>query len=117
MIKIMDNENREEWGTDLLAVMESIQAVVNALSSGRIEPFAQSTKVRSDLIRYAPSFIPGKVPCSPKLGEHVKNITYTIADVARFLGRMRRDKEADYVVNAAFAVLELEEHGVEGWNR
>jgi hypothetical protein len=117
MLQIMDNENRETYGTDLLSIMESVCAVVKALGSGRIEPFVQSTKVRSDLIRYAPSFILGKTPSSPESGDHTL-FPYTAIDVARFLGRTRKEgAEVTEVVNAAFDVLELQEEKIKGWSR
>ena len=116
MIKIMDNENREAYGTDLLSVMESIQAVVRALDAGKIKEFIQPGKTRETFMRYAPSYIPGKLPCGPESGPHSK-VAYTASDVAQFLGRLRKEHTPEDVVNAAFAVLELEEHKVEGWSR
>src|ERR1022692_2695473 len=114
MLKIMDNENRETYGTDLLSVMESVEAVVRALAAGQISHFEQADKTRTNRLRYAPSFIPGKTASSPEGGDHA----YTTIDVARFLGRTRKEgAEVNDLVALAFTLLELEEHKIEGWNR
>ena len=117
MLKIMDNENRETYGADLMSVMESVEGVVKALASGNIKAFVQGEKTKVSSLMYAPYFVPGKLPSSPSEGDHNK-IAYTIADVARFLGRTKKeDAEPSNVMLAAFAVLEMEEHGVEAWTR
>jgi hypothetical protein len=119
MLKIMDNENREAYGSDLLSVMESVEAVIYALKDKKIPPFKQADKARKDTLLYAPSVIPGKLPCDPNLGSH-SDFAYTQTDVATFLNRtkvLREGKRPVPVITAAFAVLELEEHKVEGWNR
>jgi chemotaxis protein histidine kinase CheA len=117
MLKIMDNENRETYGADLMSVMESIEGVVKALAAGKVGPFAQKEKTKDSSLIYAPSFVPGKVPSSQVACDHTKNV-YTIADVARFFGRMyKNDTQVNEVILAAFAVLEMEEHGVEEWTR
>src|ERR1035441_714855 len=37
MIKVMDNENREAYGTSPLSLIESVRAVVKGLSEGRVK--------------------------------------------------------------------------------
>ena len=69
MLKIMDNENRETYGTDLLSVMESVEAVVRALAAGQIPAFVRAKDTNRSLLCYAPSFVPGKPEPSPEFGE------------------------------------------------
>ena len=59
MIQIMDNENRETYGSTTASIMESVKAIVKALATGDIPAFEISEKTKKETIRYAPSFVPG----------------------------------------------------------
>src|ERR1700675_1368833 len=54
MIQIMDNENRETYGSTPLSLIESVKAVVASLAKGTIKAFVIDEKVRRDTLRYAP---------------------------------------------------------------
>ena len=85
MLKIMDKENRDEFGNkDLLALMESIEAVVNALAAGSIPKFEHSDRIPNTNLYYAPSFVLSK---KPSQSTDQSQIEYTALDVAKFLGR------------------------------
>lgn len=116
MLKVMDNENRETYGADLMSVMESVEGVVRALGAGKIPAFEHAENAKKSQLCYAPSFIPGKLLASTVSVD--ANFFYTMADVARFLGRMRGNNDVPTeAIQAAFAVLEMEEHGEEAWTR
>ena len=85
MIKVMDNENREAYGTSPLSLIESVRAVVKGLAEGRVKPFDVDTKARKGTIRYAPSYIPG----GEDVGRSSPQIPYTAFHIAQFLGRTR----------------------------
>ena len=51
MIKVMDNENREAYGTSPLSLIESVRAVVKGLADGRVKPFVIAKDIRKDAIR------------------------------------------------------------------
>jgi ParB/RepB/Spo0J family partition protein len=110
MIKVMDNENREAYGTGPLSLIESVRAVVKGLAEGRVRPFTLVKEVRKDSIRYAPSFVPGV-----DVGGSSPQLAYTAMDVAKFLGRMeakdaKRIKPEDSII-AALNALHLMELG------
>ena len=107
MIQIMDNENRDTYGSTPASLIESVSAIVKALAIGTIPAFEINSDTRKNLIRYAPSFIPGKAP-SPSGGER----PYTALSISRFLGRARKGgKEASPSVIAALDALYLKERG------
>jgi len=81
MIQVMDSENRETYGSTPLALIETVEAIVEALGNGSIPPFIVEKKVRADTIRYAPSFIPSDV------GGNSPHMAYTAMSIANFLGR------------------------------
>lgn len=110
MIKVMDNENREAYGSSPLSLIESVKAVVKGLAEGRIKPFEIDPKVRKDAIRYAPSFVPGE-----GVGGTSPQMAYTAMSIAQFLGRTeqrdaKRIKPEDSIV-AALNALHLIELG------
>ena len=91
-------------------MMEAISGAVRALAEGKLEIEPLDPKTNTQHIRYAPSFIPGKKPSSPTVGEH----PYTLDSLARALGgnyikhATRRAKDSAV---AAAARLEAEERG------
>lgn len=110
MIKVMDNENREAYGSSPLSLIESVKAVVKGLTENRVKPFNIDPKVRKDAVRYAPSFVPKEDVrgSSPQMA-------YTAMSIAKFLGRTealnaKRIKPEDSVV-AALNALHLMELG------
>jgi len=106
MIQIMDNENRETYGSTPASLIESVKAIVKALAAGNIPAFVVDPKTRKDLTYYAPSFVPGT--SSPPSGDH----PYTALCISVFLGRARKGgKEAHKGVVAALDALYLKERG------
>jgi hypothetical protein len=66
----------------LLLVTIAISAAVRALAEGKLEIEPLDPKTNTQHIRYAPSFIPGKKPSSPTVGEH----PYTLKTLVKALG-------------------------------
>ncbi|MDH3376203.1 MAG: ParB/RepB/Spo0J family partition protein [Gammaproteobacteria bacterium] len=100
MIRVMANENQEEWGHNASVTMETIRAVVNAIADGKITmPRANPGKVRR--IRIAPSFCiedPQRKSFPPT--------AYTSKDIQEFLGWSETN------VNSALKMLETVELGL-----
>ena len=90
MLKMMELENQEDYRYCHLSLLESCRAVVNALAAGRIAPFEhkgdKADSGAAGSLRYAPSFVPKGGLFEEALNSH----PYTIADIARFLGRTRQ---------------------------
>jgi len=96
MLKMMANENLEDYGAEFIVTMETVHAAVEAYAAGRItlpEPAYQDKGLE---IRFAPSFArhrgsrpPGKRP-------------YTSRSVASFLGWVSpaRQKKTTVALNA-----------------
>ena len=101
---------RENVQGSMPIMMEAISGAVRALAEGKLEIEPLDPKTNTQHIRYAPSFIPGKKPSSPTVGEH----PYTLDSLARALGgnyikhATRRAKDSAV---AAAARLEAEERG------
>jgi len=119
MLKIMENENQEEYRYCPLSLLESCKAVVLALAAGRIAPFEhlQMTLVNEGVttpaessFRYAPSFIPKNLLAVGKLPSTTA-VPYTVLDVAKYLGRTYKLKggvvDAHKNVRAALDALYL----------
>jgi hypothetical protein len=107
MLKIMARENSETYKYSVLALIESVRGVVEALADGRIPAFEIDPKTNAQHLRNAPSYAVGA--SSPKLGEH----PYTTVAVARFLGyTKKKDTDADNCVVAALNALELMQKGI-----
>ena len=107
MLRMMDLENSKEYGYSILSLLEVVKAVVNALAEGRIPPFEIVADTRKDSIRFAPSFIPGKVP-----DDNLSSRPYTVLDVAKRLGpkytrTYGENEEADKKVRVALDTLAL----------
>ncbi len=107
MIQVMDNENRETYGSTPQSIIESVKAVVQSLAKGTIPAFNIAEDVRKEYIRYAPSFVPGKEPAATGAAR-----PYTALSVSVFLGRARcGGKDASVAVVAALDALYLKERG------
>ena len=59
MIQIMDNENREVYASSPASLIESVKAVVQALAESAIPAFKIDPKTNKEILRYAPSYVPG----------------------------------------------------------
>lgn len=106
MIQIMDNENRDTYGSTPASLIESVKAIVTALAAGSIPAFAVAEKTNAQYICYAPSFVPGMRPQS---GD---GHPYTTLHIAQFLGRTKKNgTEAENSVVAALNALYLKERG------
>jgi flagellar biosynthesis GTPase FlhF len=106
MLKLMSRENLRG---DLPAAIEIVEATVKALGVGTVQVEEVDPKTRKDVLRYAPSFIPGKGCGEPGLPH-----AYFADSLASFLGGvyMLPNKKAQPTVRAALGILELEEMGV-----
>jgi hypothetical protein len=104
MLKIMANENMNEWGSSATVEHETIRAVVHAYAEGRIELAVPGAKTPQ--LRRAPSFVIGHVPAD------VGNIkAYTAQTVADFLGWTESTGRPQRRVSDGLAALELIESG------
>lgn len=106
MLKIMARENSETYKYSVLALIESVRGVVEALADGRIPAFEIDPKTRLDLLRNAPSYTAGV--SSSKLLDH----PYTTASVGKFLGYKVNSGMTDNAVIAALNALELIQSGI-----
>lgn len=104
---------RENLRGELLVTLEAVSAAVKALSDGVIEIAAPDPKTRKDTLRYAPSFVPGKLSVTPGATH-----PYTADGLARFLGGayIRPTGHAQPSVLAALGILEMEERKVTGFS-
>ena len=108
MLKIMARENSETYKYTVLALIESVRGVVEALADGRIPAFGINPSTPAVHLRYAPSYAPGVVP-STNLVER----PYTTVEVANFLGYSKAEgAKADDSVIAALNALELMQKGI-----
>jgi hypothetical protein len=110
---------RENVRGELPVMLEAVSAVVKALGENKIsrgtgknQMLEVDPKTRKDAVRYAPSFVAGKLSGPPD-GPHA----YTAATLARFLGGMylKSTGKAQDSVQAALSFLELEEKRVPGF--
>lgn len=104
MIMMLARDNDEVYDSSVLSVIESVYGVVKGLADGSLQPIPIPEKTNKDLIRYAPSFVPGE-PSSPDSGEHVP---YTALGIAKLLGYTKKNgTEASNAVTAALGALYL----------
>jgi hypothetical protein len=91
-------------GSDPNVVREAIDAVIEALADGKIDPeeMPVSPDTRKDLIRYTPSRPYGNVP-------------YTVDSLAKFLGQTRKNKGKDEATDGFRHMLAARELQAEGW--
>ena len=106
MLQIMARENMEEWGSSAAVEHETVRAVVEAYGAGLISlPDPRKPGVRSDMLRWAPSFAMGEL-ASPD-----RQAPYTASTVADFLGWTRTDGRPTDKVLETLAALEMIEAG------
>jgi hypothetical protein len=108
---------RENLRGELLVSLEAVSAAVKALGAGTVQFEKVDPKTNVSVLRYAPSFVPGKAS-GPTDGPHV----YSVDTLARYLGgiyvrgaRAGRDQSkqrAQESVIAALGILEMEERKV-----
>ena len=113
MIRIMADENMEEWSSNARIEQETIRAVVTAYADGNIteEDIEKPHKdAKKSVVRYAPNFAMGQ---AHPVGLH----PYTADTVARFLGwtttRDNEERANHRVFNALNALEEAEVLGAE----
>jgi hypothetical protein len=106
MLRILANENMEEWGTSASIEQETIRAVVQAFAGGKVElpPVKARDSNKSGACRVAPSFVP--VHDAKSISSREKML-YSAATLAKFLGW----REAK--VHDALGALALVEGGLE----
>ncbi|MCZ6664713.1 MAG: hypothetical protein O7B81_05360 [Gammaproteobacteria bacterium] len=78
MIRIMANENMEEWGANFAVELETIRAVVEAFGAGKIK--LPHGKFNPSKTRYAPNFVLGD-DRSPAIDKR-----YNGSTISNFLG-------------------------------
>ena len=106
---------RENLRGELLSVIEAVSAAVKAFGAGTVKFEEVSKDTRKSVLRYAPSFVPGKEPNTPGVLR-----PYNADTLARFLGgiyiKKTREGVAQNSVVAALGVLEMEERKVKGFS-
>lgn len=98
MLRVMANENMQEWGSSASVQYETIRAVVNALAEGKIGPFELPPKARG--LRIAPSFM----DLSSERSED--KCAYTAEAIRAFLGDPWRVGQVQDALNALAAAEE-----------
>jgi len=106
---------RENLRGELVVALEAVSAAVKAYGAGTVQFAEPDPKTRKDAIRYAPSFVPGKVSVTPEVTH-----PYTAETLAKFLGgvyvKAARGGMAQNSVLAALGILEMEERKVKGFS-
>lgn len=105
MLKIMANENMNEWGSSATVEHETIRAVVYAFAEGRIELAAPAPKTSVNQLRYAPSFKQGDPP------DDFRRMPYSAKTVADFLGWTEPSGDPQRRVVTALWALDFIESG------
>lgn len=82
MLKMMANENMEEWGATPAVMAETIRAIVQAYAEDRIELPKPDEKTSKNQIRYAPDFTVESGDARARGHAH----PYTAESIAEFLG-------------------------------
>ena len=106
MLRMMADENLQEWEHSSAIVRETVRAVVLAAASGTIylQPPAKDTG--ENKIRYAPSFSYGKRPSSS-----LEERPYTSDSIAIFLGQTGKSSLNTTGIRYALRALSLIENG------
>jgi hypothetical protein len=112
MLKMMANENQQDFSSSFVAEMETIEAVVKAFAAGKISLRAPKPVPGKGFpsIRFAPSFL------AQSLSEEeaflgTKQPGYLPSSVAEFLGWLKPGGQVQERVRLALAALELQEQG------
>jgi hypothetical protein len=108
----MARENSETYKYSVLALIESVRGVVEALADGRIPAFEIDPSTPAVHVRYAPSYVAGI-----DLGGSSPKVPYTIQAVAHFLGATESrggesKQKANDAITAALNALELMQKGI-----
>jgi hypothetical protein len=103
---------RENLRGELLVSLEAVSAAVKAYGAGTVKFEAPHAHTNDSAMRYAPSFVPGKVSNAPGA------LGYTADTLARFLGGVyvKPDGCAQNGVRAALGILEMEERKIKGFS-
>jgi hypothetical protein len=104
MLRIMADENQEQWRTSASVTNETVRAVVTAYAQGQIELEQPDRKAQG--VRYAPSF---QVGLSSGASE---DKPYTALTVAGFLGWLQPKGQPQEKVYFALSALEFIEQGL-----
>lgn len=122
MIRIMADENAQEWEHDAFTTINTVRAVVEALAEEHIKLPELADNTRLDYIRLAPSFRTGNVQPAQdadratrkKIIAEYRNhpSAYTAATVAGFLGWTTENGLAAHNVVDALDALEFMEMSV-----
>jgi ParB-like nuclease domain len=105
---------RENMRGELVVALEAVSAAVRAAASGEVIFEKVDPKTNLSILRYAPSFVPGKPSDTPGVLH-----PYTTDTLARFLGGVYvkpGNNAAQNSVHAALGVLEMEERKVAGFS-
>lgn len=106
MIRVMANENMEEWSSSPAVEQETVRAVVLAYAERKITLKSPDSRARTDQMRYAPGFVAGSARSE-------RSHPYTAETVADFLGWVWKgdDEKArpKTCVHTALAALQAEE--------
>lgn len=109
MLKMMADENAEEFGTNFaLGTMNAVSAVVKAFGAGTIKLLRPEDNLRDSVARSAPSFVQGQ--------DLTPGLAYNANTVGQYLGWIKVDSDGRIRpqgrVLTALAALELIELGV-----
>ena len=106
MLKMMELENSEEYRYNILSLLESVRAVVNALAAGRIAPFRNGKEDGTNLVdlRYAPSFVPEKADTEAR--SKVAQAAYNAFDIGKYLGQTCKANDMVRPVRKIYAALD-----------
>jgi hypothetical protein len=101
MLKMMANENMEEWGTSAWVEVETVRATIEAYGRGEIELPKVPRDTRKDQIR--------------NVSHGTDSRSYTEGTVAQFLGWTRKQRgdalRPSYACQTAFQALEMLDKG------
>jgi len=107
MVRMMADENMQEWGTSAAVEQETIRAVVEAYAAGKIELPKVKNPDRGGGLRNAPGFRQATFKTIKSWGQPLK--PYNAESIARFLGWMSGDQVSPRVRNALAALEAAEE--------
>jgi hypothetical protein len=120
MLRIMANENMQEWSSSAWVEMDAVRAVIDAYAKGEIELPPARPKTSASNYRYA-SQAPVKQICTeePVAGDASQapvTHTYTKLQVAEFLGWTRKNSrgglQIDFKCTVAFEAIDMINRGL-----
>lgn len=103
MLRVMADENAEEFKFDAAVEMETIRAVVEAWAKGEIQLPKVKPRTPPEKIRYAPSFVRGLTSVTNT------EVGYTADSIAEFLGWKQPNGEPSRRILNALDALEAAE--------